>query len=195
MAQIKASHPQVLISWTVGSPFSTVLRGFHDSGLDIPLVTNGANMTIAQIQQLASIAPKELHFLTIPAAIKGSAVLPQIAKVAARLLHALRAERAQARRRLRERLRHDDPRHRTRCGIVPADPTAAQMQRLLRAPARLGRARTRSTTSVSASADRAKTASSSRASTRARATSNRSANPAARRSGFTFRESRARPER
>ena len=81
MAQIKASAPQVLISWTVGSPFSTVVRGFHDSGLDIPLVTNGANMTIAQIQQLASIAPKELHFLTIPAAVKGSAVQPRIAKV------------------------------------------------------------------------------------------------------------------
>jgi branched-chain amino acid transport system substrate-binding protein len=81
MAQIKASSPQVLISWTVGSPFSTVVRAFHDSGLDIPLVTNGANMTIAQIQQLASIAPKELHFLTIPAAVKGSAVQPRIAKV------------------------------------------------------------------------------------------------------------------
>jgi branched-chain amino acid transport system substrate-binding protein len=81
MAVIKASGPQVLISWTVGSPFSTVIRGIHDSGLDVPVCANGANMTIAQISQLASIAPKELDFLTIPAAVRGSAVEPRIAKV------------------------------------------------------------------------------------------------------------------
>jgi len=81
MAVVKAAQPQVLISWTVGSPFSTVIRGLHDSGLDVPLVANGANMTIAQISQLASIAPKELDFLTIPAAVQGSAVEPRIAKV------------------------------------------------------------------------------------------------------------------
>jgi branched-chain amino acid transport system substrate-binding protein len=81
MSVIKASGPQVLISWTVGSPFATVIRGMHDSGLEVPLVANGANMTIAQIGQLAAIAPKELDFLTIPAAVKGSAVEPRIAKV------------------------------------------------------------------------------------------------------------------
>jgi len=81
MSVIKASGPQVLISWTVGSPFSTVIRGLHDSGLDVPLIANGANMTIAQIGQLASIVPKELDFLTIPAAVQGSAVEPRIAKV------------------------------------------------------------------------------------------------------------------
>jgi branched-chain amino acid transport system substrate-binding protein len=81
MAVIKASGPQVLISWTVGSPFSTVIRGIHDSGLDVPVCANGANMTIAQISQLASIAPRELDFLTIPAAVRGSAVEPRIAKV------------------------------------------------------------------------------------------------------------------
>ena len=81
LSVIKAAAPQVPISWTVGSPFSTVVRGLHDSGLDVPLVANGANMTIAQIGQLASIAPKELDFLTIPAAVTGSAVGPRIAKV------------------------------------------------------------------------------------------------------------------
>jgi branched-chain amino acid transport system substrate-binding protein len=81
MTSIKAAAPQVLISWTVGSPFSTVVRGIHDSGLDVPLCANGANMTIAQIAQLASIAPKELDFLTIPAAVTGSAVPPRIAAV------------------------------------------------------------------------------------------------------------------
>jgi hypothetical protein len=78
---LMSTAPQVLISWTVGSPFSTVIRGIHDSGLDVPLLANGANMTIAQIAQLASIAPKELNFPTIPAAVTGSAVEPRIAKV------------------------------------------------------------------------------------------------------------------
>jgi branched-chain amino acid transport system substrate-binding protein len=81
MANIKAAAPQVLISWTVGSPFSTVLRGIHDSGLDVPVMANGANMTMAQMSQLLDFAPKELEFLTIPTAIHGSAVLPSIAKV------------------------------------------------------------------------------------------------------------------
>jgi branched-chain amino acid transport system substrate-binding protein len=81
LSVIKAAAPQVLISWTVGSPFSTVIRGMHDSGLEVPLIANGANMTIAQIGQLAAIAPKELDFLTIPAAVTGSAVEPRIAKV------------------------------------------------------------------------------------------------------------------
>ena len=57
MANIKAAAPQVLISWTVGSPFSTVLRGIHDSGLDVPLVANGANMTMAQMSQLLDFVP------------------------------------------------------------------------------------------------------------------------------------------
>jgi branched-chain amino acid transport system substrate-binding protein len=79
MAQIKSAAPQVLISWTVGSPFSTVLRGIHDSGIDVPLIANGANMTMAQMSQLLDYTPKELDFLTIPTAIHGSAVLPKIA--------------------------------------------------------------------------------------------------------------------
>jgi branched-chain amino acid transport system substrate-binding protein len=80
MAAIKAASPQVLISWTVGSPFSTVLRGIHDSGLDVPLIANGANMTMAQLTQLLEFVPKELDFLTIPTAIHGSVVPAKIAK-------------------------------------------------------------------------------------------------------------------
>jgi branched-chain amino acid transport system substrate-binding protein len=79
ISQIKAANPQVLISWTVGSPFATVIRGMHDGGLDVPLVANGANMTKAQMSQLASIAPTELTFLTIPTAVRGSMVPPRIA--------------------------------------------------------------------------------------------------------------------
>ena len=83
MSTIKASAPQVLISWTVGSPFSTVLRGMHDSGLDVPLIANGANMTMAQMAQLLEFVPRELDFLTIPTAIHGSDVPPGVAKTEA----------------------------------------------------------------------------------------------------------------
>jgi branched-chain amino acid transport system substrate-binding protein len=83
MATIKAASPEVLISWTVGSPFSTVLRGIHDSGLDVPLIANGANMTMAQLTQLLPIVPRELDFLTIPTAIRGSVVTAPIAKAEA----------------------------------------------------------------------------------------------------------------
>ena len=79
MANIKAAAPHVLISWTVGSPFATVLRGIHDSGLDVPLVANGANMTMAQMAQLLDFVPRELDFLTIPTAIHGSDVPPKVA--------------------------------------------------------------------------------------------------------------------
>lgn len=80
MSQIKTAAPQVLISWTVGAPFATVVRGQHDSGMDVPLVTSGANMTSAQMTQLVNFVPKELDFLTIPVAVRGSTVAPRIAQ-------------------------------------------------------------------------------------------------------------------
>jgi branched-chain amino acid transport system substrate-binding protein len=62
IAQIKAANPQVLISWMIGAPFATALRGAHDGGLDIPVVTNGANMSAPYMTQLASFLPKEVDF-------------------------------------------------------------------------------------------------------------------------------------
>jgi branched-chain amino acid transport system substrate-binding protein len=66
IAQIKAASPQVLITWMVGSPFATVVRGAHDAGLDIPIVTNGANMSAGYMTQLASFLPKEIDFAAFP---------------------------------------------------------------------------------------------------------------------------------
>jgi branched-chain amino acid transport system substrate-binding protein len=62
IAQIKTANPQVLISWMIGAPFATALRGAHDGGLDIPVVTNGANMSAGYMTQLASFLPKEVDF-------------------------------------------------------------------------------------------------------------------------------------
>jgi branched-chain amino acid transport system substrate-binding protein len=69
MAAIKAANPQVLITWMIGAPFATVLRGAHDAGLDIPIVTNGANASAPFMAQLASFLPKEVDFASYPSSL------------------------------------------------------------------------------------------------------------------------------
>lgn len=69
IADIKAANPQVLISWMIGAAFATVLRGAHDGGLDIPIVTNGANASTAFMAQVASFLPKEVDFDSYPASL------------------------------------------------------------------------------------------------------------------------------
>jgi len=60
MARVKAAAPDVLLTFTVGTPFGTLLRGIHDSGLDVPVYGSGGNFTYAQMQQYASFLPREL---------------------------------------------------------------------------------------------------------------------------------------
>ena len=62
--QIKSSGAQALIAWTSGSPFGTVLKGIVQGGLDIPVGTTDANMTVAQMQQYASFMPTETLFMS-----------------------------------------------------------------------------------------------------------------------------------
>jgi branched-chain amino acid transport system substrate-binding protein len=62
--QIKSADPQAVIAWTTGSPFGTVLKGIVQSGLDVPVGTTDANMTIAQMQQYASFMPTEMLFMS-----------------------------------------------------------------------------------------------------------------------------------
>jgi len=61
IARIKAANAQVLMTFTTGTPFGTVLRGVADAGLDIPVYGSGGNMNYAQIAQYASFLPKELY--------------------------------------------------------------------------------------------------------------------------------------
>ena len=60
MAKIKAAAPDVLLTFTVGTPFGTLLKGVHDAGLEVPVYGSGGNFTYAQMQQYASFLPKEL---------------------------------------------------------------------------------------------------------------------------------------
>jgi branched-chain amino acid transport system substrate-binding protein len=69
IAAIKAANPQVLITWMIGAPFATVLRAAHDGGLEIPIVTNGANASAPFMAQLASFLPKEVDFASYPSSL------------------------------------------------------------------------------------------------------------------------------
>jgi len=60
--KIKSAKPQMLVVWTTGTPFGTVLRNIRDVGLDVPVATNSGNMSIPQMKQYASFAPAELYF-------------------------------------------------------------------------------------------------------------------------------------
>lgn len=62
LAHIKATNPQALIAWTVGTPSGTLFRGIRDIGLDVPVMESNGNMTYPEMTQFASILPKELLF-------------------------------------------------------------------------------------------------------------------------------------
>ena len=58
--RMKAARPHVIIVWTVGTPFATVLKGLVQGGVDLPIATSPGNMTYAQMRQYADFLPKEL---------------------------------------------------------------------------------------------------------------------------------------
>jgi branched-chain amino acid transport system substrate-binding protein len=61
IARIKAAKPDVLITYTSGTPFGTVLRAVADAGLDLPVYGSGANMNVDQLDQYKAFLPKELY--------------------------------------------------------------------------------------------------------------------------------------
>lgn len=66
---VKAAQPQVLITAASGTPFGTILRGVHDAGLDIPVITLSSNMHAEQIAQYASFLPRQLLFVSSRGAV------------------------------------------------------------------------------------------------------------------------------
>lgn len=67
MTDIKASGAQVLVAWTTGTPFGTVLRNAHEAGLTIPILTTAGNLSDAEMRAYAAFLPKELYFPGTPA--------------------------------------------------------------------------------------------------------------------------------
>lgn len=62
MAHIKALNPQALITWTVGTPFGTLLRGIHDAGLTIPVGASTGDLNTTFLRQFTAFISTDLYF-------------------------------------------------------------------------------------------------------------------------------------
>jgi branched-chain amino acid transport system substrate-binding protein len=62
LARVKAANPQVLVAWSSGTSFGTVLRNISDAGITVPIFTSSANLSHVQLAQYRSFAPK-LYFV------------------------------------------------------------------------------------------------------------------------------------
>jgi branched-chain amino acid transport system substrate-binding protein len=62
MSSIKSAKPDVLVAWSTGTPFGTLLRGISDGGLDMPIMGGNGNLTYAQMAQYKAFSPKTLIF-------------------------------------------------------------------------------------------------------------------------------------
>ena len=91
MAKIKSSAPDILITWTAGSGFGTLLHGIHDGGLTMPIGGCTCNMINAQLAQYASFMPKELYFPGARAIARGSVSRGPIATAQAAFFSAMKA--------------------------------------------------------------------------------------------------------
>jgi branched-chain amino acid transport system substrate-binding protein len=69
VARIKALDPQMLVIWSIGTPFGTALRGVHDVGLQVPIMASAGDMTYAQMTQYAPFLTNETYFPATAAAI------------------------------------------------------------------------------------------------------------------------------
>jgi branched-chain amino acid transport system substrate-binding protein len=60
--RIAQSNPDVVVAWTSGTSFGTVLNGLDQAGITAPVLTSNANMTFEQMDEYAPFAPKSLLF-------------------------------------------------------------------------------------------------------------------------------------
>lgn len=69
VARIKALDPQMLVIWSIGTPFGTALRSVHDVGLQVPIMASAGDMTYAQMTQYAPFLTDATYFPATSAAI------------------------------------------------------------------------------------------------------------------------------
>jgi branched-chain amino acid transport system substrate-binding protein len=62
MARIKAAAPEAVVTFATGTPLGTLLHGYHDAGLSMPIVASGGNMIYEQMAGYAGFAPDKLYF-------------------------------------------------------------------------------------------------------------------------------------
>lgn len=95
MAKIKGSGAQVLVAWTTGTPFGTVLRNASEAGLGIPILTTAANLSAAEIRAYGAYVPKELYIPGTPAFAPDQIPPGPLKRALESYFDALRADHAQ----------------------------------------------------------------------------------------------------
>lgn len=94
MTKIVAAAPDMLIAWSTGTPFATVLRGVRDAGLDVPIMSTNGNMSYAQLHQYAGFIPKELLFPGLPSLAPGQLPNGPLKSAVNRFLEAFKSANA-----------------------------------------------------------------------------------------------------
>jgi branched-chain amino acid transport system substrate-binding protein len=61
-ARIKSAAPQALVTFTTGTGLGTLLRGYREAGLSIPISSSGGNMIYEQMAQYKDFMPNDLLF-------------------------------------------------------------------------------------------------------------------------------------
>ncbi len=63
LSKIKAKNPQALLIWTTGTPFSTVVKGMQQLGMQgVPTMTTNGNESYKELVNLAGTLPSGLYF-------------------------------------------------------------------------------------------------------------------------------------
>jgi branched-chain amino acid transport system substrate-binding protein len=88
--RIKTFNPQVLIAWTTGTPFATILRAVNDAGMTIPVYTNAGNLTYAQMAAYKSFLPKDLYFPAVACVVPDGITDPAVKAATAAYFDALK---------------------------------------------------------------------------------------------------------
>jgi branched-chain amino acid transport system substrate-binding protein len=89
--RIKASGAQAMIGWSAGTATATLLRGLHDTGVDIPVACGNGNMIYEQIAGYASFLPNNLLFPGRRSLVLDPATPPAVHKVEAAYFDAFKA--------------------------------------------------------------------------------------------------------
>jgi branched-chain amino acid transport system substrate-binding protein len=72
LQRTKTARPDVVIGWTTGSSLGTLLRGYAEAGIDLPILTSNGNIVVNQLEQYAGFMPKQLLFPGFLGMVRGA---------------------------------------------------------------------------------------------------------------------------
>ena len=91
VARVKAARPDVVLTFTSGTAFGTLLHALYDSGIDVPVFASGANMNPAQLQGYNGFMPKELIFNGAVGLVEDPGARPAVRQQQALMFKAMKA--------------------------------------------------------------------------------------------------------